>query len=53
MVHDLAGQVEDGGVVVQDEVGVGRQDDPIQFEGESAGVAPNQNGRSGRLLAGA
>ena len=32
--HDLAGQVQDGGVAVQDEVGVGGQDDPVQLEGE-------------------
>ena len=37
-VHDLAGQVQDRGVVVQDEVGVGGQDDPVQFEGEPVGV---------------
>jgi hypothetical protein len=36
--HDLAGQVQDGGVVVQDEVGVGGQDDPVQLEGERGGV---------------
>jgi hypothetical protein len=37
-VHDLAGQIQDRGVVVQDKVGVGGQDDPVQFEGECAGV---------------
>jgi hypothetical protein len=37
-VHDLAGQVQDRGVIVQDEVGVGGQDDAVQLEGELAGV---------------
>jgi hypothetical protein len=32
--HDLAGQVQDGGIVVQYEVGVGGQDDPVQLERE-------------------
>jgi hypothetical protein len=41
-VHDLAGQVQDRGVVVQDEVGVGGQDDPVQFEGEPVGVLPGR-----------
>ena len=35
---DLAGQVQDGGVVVQDAVGGGGQDDPVQLEGELVGV---------------
>jgi hypothetical protein len=34
----LAGQVQDSGVVVQDEAGVGRQDDLVQLEGEPAGI---------------
>ncbi len=36
--HDLAGQVQDGRIVVQDEVGVGGQDDAVQLEGEQDGV---------------
>ena len=35
---DLAGQVQDGGVVVQDEAGVGGQAYAVQFEGELVGV---------------
>jgi hypothetical protein len=31
-------QVKDGGIVVQDEVGVGGQDDSVQFEGEPVRV---------------
>ena len=38
LVDDLAGQVKDGGIVVQDEVGVGGQDDPVQLEGEPVRV---------------
>ncbi len=38
LVDDLPGQVQDGGVVVQDEVGVGGQHDPVQLEGQPAGV---------------
>ena len=37
-MRDLAGQVQDRGIVVQDEVGVGGQDDPVQFEGEPVGI---------------
>jgi hypothetical protein len=37
-VHDLAGQVQDCGVVVQDEVGAGGQDDLVQLEGEPLAV---------------
>jgi hypothetical protein len=36
--HDQPGLVQDGGVVVQDEVGVSGQDDPVQFEGEQVRV---------------
>jgi hypothetical protein len=38
LVDDLAGQVQDRGVVVQDEAGVGGQHDPVQLEGEPVRV---------------
>ena len=37
-MDDLQGQVQDCGVVVQDEVGVGGQHDPVQLEGEPVRV---------------
>jgi hypothetical protein len=37
--HNLAGQVQDGGVVTQDEVGVGGQDDAVQLEQAPPGGA--------------
>ena len=37
LVYDLPGQVQDGGVAVQHEVGVGGQDDPVELEGERSG----------------
>ena len=33
LVDDLPGEVQDGGVVVQDEAGVGGEHDPVQLEG--------------------
>ena len=50
-MHDLAGEVEHGGVVVQDEVGVGGQHDAVQLEGQPVRVltcrqfVPGQSGR--------
>ena len=38
LADDLAGQVQDCRVVVQDESGVGGQQDRVQLEGEPAGV---------------
>ena len=37
-MHDLAGQVQHGGVVVQDEIGVRRQHDAVQLEGQPVRV---------------
>jgi len=37
LVHDLAGQVQGRRVVVQDEFGVGGQEDSVQLEGEPVG----------------
>ena len=39
-MHDLPGQVEHGGVVVQHEVGVGGEHDAVQLEGEPVGILP-------------
>jgi hypothetical protein len=38
LADDLAGQVEDCWVVVQDEFGVGGQEHRVQLEGEPVGV---------------
>ena len=40
LVDDLAGQVEDCRVVVEDEFGVGGQEDRVELEGEPVGVFP-------------
>ena len=37
-MDDLAGQVQDGRVIVQDEFRVGGQEDRVQLEGEPVGV---------------
>src|ERR1035441_8078728 len=38
LADDLPGQGQHGGVVVQDEVGVGGQDDAVQLERQPAGI---------------
>ena len=38
LAHDLPGQIQDLRVIVQDEVGVGGQHDPVQLEGEPVRV---------------
>jgi len=38
VVHNLAGQVQNCGVVLQDEFGIGGQQDRVQLEGEPVGV---------------